>query len=621
MIVRLKELIKNLKKLNEEEINELCKCLREYIIDVVSTNGGHLASSLGAVELSVLLHRLLKTPEDKLIWDVGHQAYAHKILTGRIDEFKTLRTYGGISGFPRTCESEHDAFSVGHSSTSISAAVGYAVSKKQHNKKNSIVAVIGDGSISSGMPFEAMNQASQIKDLDITVILNDNEMSISPNVGALSRYFNNLRTDPIYIGIRDDVEYLVSKIPAIGKNMISVMERVSTGLKTVIDPGAFFLHLGWDYYGPVDGHDLNALNKILKKVLKIKGLKILHVITKKGKGYLPAELEPSKFHGVGPFNRETGELGKSSTLSATGVVSDYLVKLGEEFKNLNVITAAMPDGTGTKKFGETFPDRYFDIGISEEHATTFAAGMALDGLIPVVAIYSTFMQRSIDQIMHDVALQKLPVIFLLDRGGVVGEDGGTHHGTFDYSFMRMIPDMIVSAPKDCEELKDMMYTAVKQRLKPFSIRYARGKIAYSAPRDRKIIEPGSVDIIKEGGNIAVVTNSYIVEFAQNGLEDINCGIYNFRFVKPLDYKVVKKICDNYKKVIIFEDNTICGGLGSAFLEECAEFENKPVIILKGIPDDFVEHGDQDILREKLGFSANSIRDFMISHGAEIEKAY
>ncbi|MCK9224741.1 MAG: 1-deoxy-D-xylulose-5-phosphate synthase, partial [Candidatus Muirbacterium halophilum] len=390
---RLKDLISRIKKLTYDETSELCAELRDYIIDVVSKNGGHLASSLGAVEISVLLHRILSTPEDKIIWDVGHQAYAHKILTGRIDEFQTLRTYGGISGFPRTCESPHDAFSVGHSSTSISAAVGYAVGKKQQNKNNTIVAVIGDGSISSGMPFEAMNQASQIKDLDITVILNDNEMSISPNVGALSRYFNNLRTDPIYIGIRDDVEYLISKIPAIGKNMINVLERVSTGLKTVIDPGAFFLHLGWDYYGPVDGHDINALNKILKKVLKIKGLKILHVITKKGKGYLPAEKEPSKFHGVGIFNKETGELGKSSSVSATSVVSDYLVELGENYKELNVITAAMPDGTGTKKFGELFPNRYFDIGISEEHATTFAAGMCLDGLIPVVAIYSTFMQR------------------------------------------------------------------------------------------------------------------------------------------------------------------------------------------------------------------------------------
>jgi len=609
--LRMKELIKDLKKLSIKNMRELSGLIRNYIIEVVSENGGHLASSLGTVELAICLHNLFNSPEDKIIWDVGHQAYAHKILTGRIDSFKTLRQYKGVSGFPRMCENEHDAFGVGHSSTSISAAVGYAIANRQNMGNKKVVAIIGDGSISSGMPFEAMNQASQIKDLDIIVILNDNEMSISPNVGALSRYFNKLRTDPIYNRLRDDVEILVSKIPAIGRNMVSVMDRVSTGVKTVIDPGAFFLHLGWNYFGPIDGHDLTELMDTLRRLRKIKGLKILHVTTVKGRGYKPAEMNPSSFHGVGPFDIETGEKKKSSDTSFTSVAGDYMVELGKENTDINVITAAMPDGTGASAFSADFPSRFFDVGISEEHAPTFAAALAAAGKIPLVCIYSTFMQRAYDQVMHDVALQGLPVIFLMDRAGVVGEDGATHHGTFDLSYMRTVPGMIISAPRDAHQLKRLMKTAVFYRKGPFAIRYPRGAAnTDNINEDVKLLEIGKSECLKKGEKVAIISCGYISINALKACEVNTFSVYDFKFIKPLDTVALDQIAEEHHTIIVYEDNTRVGGLGSAVLEYLADSKDRPKIILKGIEDKFVEHGKQSILRENLGFTTEEIKGFI-----------
>lgn len=610
-ILRMKELIEDIKNLSIRRMRELSELLRKYIIEVVSENGGHLASSLGTVELAICLHHLFDSPKDKIIWDVGHQAYSHKILTGRIDEFRTLRQYKGVSGFPKMSESEHDAFGVGHSSTSISAALGYAVANRQNSEDKKVVAIIGDGSISSGMPFEAMNQAAHIKDLDITVILNDNEMSISPNVGALSRYFNKLRTDPIYNRLRDDVEILVSKIPAIGRNMVSVMDRVSTGVKTVIDPGAFFLHLGWDYYGPINGHDLVELNDTLKRLEKIKGLKLLHITTVKGKGYQPAEREPSKFHGVGPFDIETGEKKSKSSTSFTSVAGDYMVHLGRENLDINVITAAMPDGTGTSTFSEDFPERFFDIGISEEHAPTFAAALAAGGKIPLVCIYSTFMQRAYDQIMHDVALQRLPVIFLMDRAGVVGEDGATHHGTFDLSYMRTVPGMIVSTPRDAQELKRLMKSAVEYKDGPFAIRYSRGAADTSTLSEEVApLEIGKAECLKEGKGIAILSCGYISKNALKACEGTQNSVYDFKFIKPLDTQTLDIIIRQHHTIIVYEDNSRIGGLGSAVAEYFADKTERPRIILKGIEDGFVEHGAQKILRDDLGFTVDKIKGFI-----------
>ncbi|MGM0607240.1 MAG: 1-deoxy-D-xylulose-5-phosphate synthase [Candidatus Muiribacteriota bacterium] len=608
LLEEIKSLSENLKNLDREELETLCHIIRKYIINVVSETGGHLASSLGAVEIAVICHKLLQTPEDKLIWDVGHQAYAHKILTGRLNEFSTLRQFGGISGFPKMSESPHDAFGVGHSSTSISAALGYAVAAKQKNKQHKIVSIIGDGSISSGMPFEAMNQAAHIEGLDITVILNDNEMSISPNVGALSKYFNRLRSEPVYTKLRDDVEYMVSKIPSIGKNMISVLDRVSKGVKTVIEPGAFFTQLGWDYYGPIDGHDIVELNDTLKRVFKMPGLKIVHTVTRKGKGYVWAEKKPSSFHGVGRFDIDTGKIIKSKKKSYTNIVSDYLVQLGRENEKINVISAAMPDGTGTKDFAENFPERFFDIGISEEHAPTFAAAMASQGLIPFVSIYSTFLQRSVDQIIHDVALQKLPVIFLLDRAGIVGEDGPTHHGNFDLSFLRFIPGLIVGSPRNSEELKDMIYTAVNAG-KPFAIRYPRGVAEIVEERKRKMLD-FKAERLKDGKKLCVISTGYISNNVYDALKDDDYGVYDFKFIKPLDIETIQKISQKYEKIVVFEENSKIGGLGSAVAEAVSEFKKAPRVYLKGLPDEFIPHGTQAILRDNYGFSKEAVKAYI-----------
>ncbi|MFA7577190.1 MAG: 1-deoxy-D-xylulose-5-phosphate synthase [Candidatus Muiribacteriota bacterium] len=610
MIVdKIKELTANLKNLDIEGLETLAHYIRKHIINVVSKNGGHLASSLGAVEIALACHYLMNTPEDKIIWDVGHQAYAHKILTGREEFFTTLRQYKGMSGFPKMSESIHDAFGVGHSSTSISAALGYAVASKQNGKNNKIVAIIGDGSISSGMPFEAMNQAAHIEDIDMTVILNDNEMSISPNVGALSRYFNKLRSEPTYTKLRDDMEYALSRIPTIGKNMVEVIDRVSKGIKTIIEPGVFFTQLGWDYYGPIDGHNVEEIIDTFDKVFKIKGLKIIHVVTKKGKGYRFAEKNPSVFHGVGKFDIDTGEIAKSSDKSYTDIVAETLIEMAETNENINVITAAMPDGTGTLPFCNKFPERFFDIGISEEHAATFAAALAIEGKIPFVSIYSTFLQRSIDQIIHDVCLQELPVVFLLDRGGIVGEDGATHHGTFDLSYLRYIPNINICTPRNNEELKDMMFTATKLReKKAYAIRYPRGKAELVEARERKVMEIGKAEKVKQGSKICVAACGYLVNNVQEALKDTDYAIYDFKWIKPIDKEAVKEIAENYEKLYVYEENSIIGGLGSAILEEMAAFNKKPEIFLKGIPDMFVPHGAQNILRDDLGFSVQKIRE-------------
>lgn len=463
----------DLKRLSMEELKVLAGEIRQLLICSVSKTGGHLAPSLGVVELTLALHKTFNSPIDKIVWDVGHQAYVHKILTGRRDSFHTLRQFGGISGFPKPSESEHDSFGTGHSSTSISAVLGMALARDIEGKKNNVLAVIGDGSLTGGQAYEALNHAGHTG-TNMIVILNDNEMSIAKNVGAMSEYLSKMRTEPSYKKVKKDIEFLLRKIPAIGEHVVKTVERLKDSVRYLLVPGMLFEELGFNYVGPIDGHNLEILTEVLEKAKDMQGPILIHVLTCKGKGYEPAECNPGKFHGVGPYCVESGEVIKNGNIPTyTGVFGDALVELAAKDPRIVAITAAMPEGTGLKKFGTQFPNRFFDVGIAEQNAVTVAAGMAISGMKPIVALYSTFAQRAYDQILHDVCLQKLPVIFALDRAGIVGEDGPTHHGVFDYSYLRHIPNMVIMAPKDENELRHMLYTAIQMN-SPVVIRYPRG---------------------------------------------------------------------------------------------------------------------------------------------------
>lgn len=607
----------DIRKLNADQLVDLSFELRDYIIDVVSIHGGHFGASLGVVELTVALHHVFNTPDDLLVWDVGHQAYGHKILTGRRDVFHTNRKYKGLSGFPKRSESPYDTFGVGHSSTSISAALGMAVGSEHQNTNKQVVAIIGDGSMTAGMAFEALNNAGAMNS-NIIVILNDNRMSIDPNVGALKEYLAEITTSETFNKIRDEVYDMLGHFKKAGDKMRKVASRLEAALTTVLTPGSLFRALGFKYYGPVDGHNVKNLTRTLQDLKKIPGPKLLHVVTVKGKGFAPAERDQVKWHASGsPFDKITGDSlvakpAKPSLPKYQDVFADTLIHIAENDKRVVGITAAMPSGTGLLKMMKAMPDRTYDVGIAEQHAVTYAAGLATQGLKPFVAIYSTFLQRAYDQVIHDVCIQKLPVVFCLDRAGLVGADGPTHHGLYDLSYLRCIPNMVVAAPMNETELQDMMLTASTYEEGAFAIRYPRGSVEnFLDGRIPKSIEIGRGEVLTTGNDVAILSigtigNEAVKAVAQLENENISIGHYNMRFVKPLDFDMLDLIAYTYKSVITVEDGTKIGGFGSAVSEYFVE--NHPGISVKiiGIPDQIIEHGTQEELYKEAGIDAEAI---------------
>ena len=600
-----------LHRVSLRELNELAAEIRELILNTVSKNGGHLAPSLGTVELTIALYSVFDFSIDKIVWDVGHQAYTHKILTGRKNIFHTLRKKNGISGFPRRVESPFDYFGVGHASTSISAALGLLLAEEIQNKFGRVIAVIGDGALTGGESFEALNHAGQLKK-NLIVILNDNEMSIAKNVGALSDYLSEVRLHPQYRKAKKDFEEFVKNLP-MSEKILSAAYSVGYGVKSAIVPGNIFEALGFTYIGPIDGHNISSMREIFSKVTALDEPVLIHVHTKKGKGYEPAEKSPEKFHGVGKFNKETGEIFKKvSPPTYTEIFSKAVVDCAEKNKKLVAITAAMPSGTGLKNFAKRFPDRFFDVGIAEEHAVTLAAGMAAGGLIPVVAIYSTFIQRAYDQILHDVCLQNLPVIFCLDRAGLVGEDGATHHGIFDIAFLRTIPNMNILAPKDENELRQMFFSAVEIN-KPVAIRYPRGACFGKSEKNSQKIDWGKSEIVfkTECAFVAIFAVGSMVQVAIDAAKileqkKIFAEVIDIKFIKPLDKDFLKNIAKSVKLVATCEEGTLRGGFFSAVTEFFAE-ENILVPTLPfGIDDKFVEHGSRDELLKLCGLTVENI---------------
>ncbi len=595
----------DIKQLSLEELKELAYEIRRRLIHVTAATGGHLAPNLGTVELTLALHYVFQSPEDKLIWDVGHQAYVHKLLTGRNKDFDTLRQWNGISGFPKRSENPHDAFGVGHASTSVSAATGFALARDNNQKKHEVVAVIGDGALTGGMVYEALNHAGHLG-LNMTVILNDNNMSIDNSVGSMSKYLTRVRTAPNYTKMKRDLETMLKKIPTVGTKVFDAADKFKDSFKNVLVPGLFFEELGFKYFGPINGHDMSELIPVLENSKNFDCPILIHCITKKGKGYLPAEERPDKFHGTGAFDIKTGESKSSNkTISYTEIFANTMISLGEKDNRIVGITAAMGSGTGIDKFSKKFPNRAYDVGIAEEHAVTMASAMALDGQKPFVAIYSTFLQRSFDQIIHDTALQNAPVVFALDRAGLVGEDGPTHHGVFDLSYMRMIPNMTIMAPKDENELQHMLYSATTYN-SPTSIRYPRGA-GFGVKIDNTFckIEKGKAELLKEGNDILLIAIGTMVHpslevakhFEKKGY---SVGVINARFVKPLDENLLCKQIENAQHIFTLEENTISGGFGSAILELAEKnFIFKKTIYQIGIPDQFISHGNIAILKKEL----------------------
>ena len=603
----------DIKKLKLEELSVLAGEIREKIIETVSKNGGHLASSLGVVELTLAIHYVFDTPGDKLIWDVGHQAYAHKIITGRKDWFHTLRQKGGMSGFPRREESNYDVFNVGHSSTSISAAAGIAEARCLKNEDFKVIAVIGDGSMTAGMAFEGLNWTGG-RNKDLLIILNDNEMSISPNVGAMSSYLNRLMTGQHITKLRSEIKNFIKTIPGIGNKMLKFTRQAEESLKAFIVPGVIFEELGFQYVGPLGGHNLDHLIKNLENVKRLDRPVLVHVITKKGKGYKFAEEEPSRFHGTGPFDINTGKplVDSNPHPSYTEIFGRTMVKLASKDSRIVAITAAMTGGTGLEQFSKEMPDRFYDVGIAEQHGGTFAAGLATEGFIPVVTIYSTFMQRAYDQVLQDICLQKLPVVLALDRGGFVGSDGATHHGLFDYSYLRSIPNIVVMAPKDENEFQHMLKTAVECGC-PASVRYPRGKGVGVSIDDTPVpLEIGKGEVILDGSDITIVaigSTLYPALAAAEKLKDegISVMVVNSRFVKPLDEKLLCGMAESIKKVITVEENVLMGGFGSAVLELFEKAGIYDVAVTRlGIKDEFVEHATQAELRSIYGIDEDGI---------------
>jgi len=600
----------DIKKIPREELPELANEIRSYIVEKVSDNGGHLASNLGVVELTMALHLAFELPKDKIVWDVGHQSYTHKILTGRKEGFNELRKYGGMSGFPKRSESDCDCFDTGHSSTSISAGLGMAIARELKGENYSVVSVIGDGALTGGMAFEALNNASRIRS-NFIIVLNDNKMSISENVGGISIHLGNLRTATPYQEIKTGIANSLERIPRYGEQITDSIRGIKSSIKQLVVPGMYFENMGIMYIGPVDGSDIEGMAKTFRDASRYQGPVLVHVITKKGKGYLPAEKSPSRFHGTDPFEIETGKLKKEKDGPGyTDVFSKVIYKLGEKDKDIVTITAAMQDGTGLRKFHHEFPDRFFDVGIAEEHAVTFAAGLAASGLKPFFAVYSSFLQRAYDQIVHDVCLQNLPVVFCVDRAGLVGSDGETHQGIFDLSYMLSIPNMVCMAPKNMWELSDMLDFASKLG-KPCAIRYPRGK-AYNGLKDhRSPIEYGKAEIIHEGSKVALFAYGSMVETAISVREkllehDIDATIINARFAKPFDKDMLLQTAKLHDLIVTMEENVITGGLGESILQFMNENDINTNIINVALPDEYVEHGSVDILKKSCAIDADSI---------------
>jgi len=604
----------DLKPLSIDELNILAKELRKFIIETVSDTGGHLASNLGVIELTLALHYHLNSPKDKIIWDVGHQSYPHKILTGRREQFHTIRQYKGLSGYPKSKESIHDIIETGHSSTSISAALGIALARDLKKRNDRIYSVIGDGALTAGMAFEALNHAGHLG-TDMTVILNDNGMSISQNVGAMSHYLSNLRTDPRVHKMKEDMEFIISKIPKIGSTVSKSVERIKDGFKYIFLSGILFEELGFTYIGPLDGHNISELINNFQKADLIKGPVLIHVNTKKGKGYKPAETQPSKFHGVSPFIIDNGESKKEKKkLSFSQIFGQSLVKIADKDQDVVGITAAMPEGTGLDLLKDKYPNRFFDVGIAEQHAITLASGLAKGGKKPVVALYSSFLQRAYDQVIHDVCIQNLPVTIAIDRSGIVGSDGETHQGTFDLSFLRIVPNMIVMAPRDENQLQHMLYTAINSG-KPAAIRYPRGEI-YGVEVDQlpKEIPIGTAELMREGDDLLIIAIGNTVYPALEAAEflekqGIDIGVLDGRFIKPLDEKQIINKMKEYKNILTVEEQVLAGGFGSAILE-LANTNGLYDLQIKrlGLPDNFIEHGSQKRMRNIYKLDSHGIAE-------------
>ncbi len=608
----------DLKKLKPEQLQDVCDELREFIIDLVSVYGGHFGASLGVIELTVALHYVYNTPHDEIIWDVGHQAYGHKILTGRREEFHTNRKYKGLSGFPKRTESEYDSFGVGHSSTSISAGLGMAIARDLNKSDKKIVSIIGDGAMTGGMAFEALNNAGALKS-DMLVILNDNNMSIDPNVGALKEYLAEITTSKTFNKMRDEIYDLLGHLKGAGEKMRKVASKLERAATAAITPGALFQALGFKYYGPVDGHNVDALRRHLEDLRTVSGPKLLHIVTVKGKGFAPAEREQTKWHAQSsPFDKITGKsLAKPSGSAVTApkyqdVFGEALVELAAKNEDIVAITPAMPSGSSLWPMMHTFPDRAFDVGIAEQHAVTFAAGLATQGKKAFAALYSTFLQRAYDQVIHDVAIQKLPVVFCIDRAGLVGADGPTHHGLYDISYLRAVPNMIVSSPMDEQELRDMMYTASEYDDAAWAIRYPRGKSTGMQMRDDfEAVEIGKGRIVHEGEKAAVLSfgpiGNYVTEARETLTEEgIDIGHFDMRFAKPLDTDMIDYILARYDHIITLEDGTKLGGFGSAVAEYVAAKGVGIPVTIMGVPDEIIEHGTQRQLHDEVGIGPDGI---------------
>lgn len=613
----------DVKQLSLLECEQLAQEIRDFLIRSLSETGGHLASNLGVVELTIALHRFLHFPEDKLVWDVGHQAYTHKILTGRKEQFATLRKTGGLSGFPKRKESDCDAFDTGHSSTSISAGLGLVQARDLKGENYQVVSVIGDGALTGGMAYEALNNAAELKK-NFIIILNDNEMSITRNVGGMSSYLDHIRMAAPYTELKMGVTNALKKIPKVGDGMVDALHKTKSSIKQLVIPGMLFENMGLTYLGPVDGHDMRQLGKVLQEAKRKQGPVLIHVLTEKGRGYEPAMRHPARFHGAAPYEIETGLPKSNGNPSYTDIFSTVMRKFGDREPDVVAVSAAMVPGTGLKRFGNMFPERLFDVGIAEEHAVTFAAGLALGGLRPVVAIYSSFLQRAVDQILHDVCMQNLPVVFAVDRAGLVGSDGETHHGCFDLSYLSMMPNMTVMAPKNKWELSDMLKFAIRQK-SPIAIRYPRGE-AYTGLEDyRAPIEMGKAEILEKGKEIAILAVGNMVRTAVQVTENLrNCGyeptLVNMRFVKPLDMDLLEILREDHSLIVTLEENVKSGGFGEQVMAYYGSRLHSPAVRIVAIEDKFVPHGSVEDLMHQQQMDSASVTERILRWKEEQQKS-
>ena len=613
----------DVKQLSLSECEQLAQEIRDFLIRSLSETGGHLASNLGVVELTIALHRFLHFPEDKLVWDVGHQAYTHKILTGRKEQFATLRKTGGLSGFPKRKESDCDAFDTGHSSTSISAGLGLVQARDLKGENYQVVSVIGDGALTGGMAYEALNNAAELKK-NFIIILNDNEMSITRNVGGMSSYLDHIRMAAPYTELKMGVTNALKKIPKVGDGMVDALHKTKSSIKQLVIPGMLFENMGLTYLGPVDGHDMRQLGKALQEAKRKQGPVLIHVLTEKGRGYEPAMRHPARFHGAAPYEIETGLPKSNGNPSYTDIFSTVMRKFGDREPDVVAVSAAMVPGTGLKRFGNMFPDRLFDVGIAEEHAVTFAAGLALGGLRPVVAIYSSFLQRAIDQILHDVCMQNLPVVFAVDRAGLVGSDGETHHGCFDLSYLSMMPNMTVMAPKNKWELSDMMKFAIRQN-GPVAIRYPRGEAYTGLEEYRAPIEMGKAEVLEKGKEIAILAVGNMVRTAVQVTENLrNCGyeptLVNMRFVKPLDMDLLEILREDHSLIVTMEENVKSGGFGEQVMTHYGSRLHSPAVRIVAIEDKFVPHGSVEDLMHQQQMDSASVTERILRWKEEQQKS-